>query len=158
MVKIYTSVFFEGFLMNYRLSCIADRVNNKNCYIIVCNGKVIKEYIGSFVGKNIKINILKLIEMGVRDLNNVVKHDDLVIVEIQNSYLQDWLYGLKYKKGYQYYLNDVYNVMDAIDCRFKFVYNKNPDAKNYMVGKEPTKVQYFSIEDAFANIVDDEDF
>lgn len=137
--------------MNYLISTYANRVNGKNCYTIESKGKVIKSKVFRFTGDNIKENALECICKALLEIQNLVSHDDILIIEVQNVHLTEWLDGMKEYKGYETGLDKVFDVLEYIDCRYRFKLNKNPYAK--LIGtNDITKEQYTSSSDLFKEL------
>lgn len=133
--------------MNYRLSTYADRVGKKVGFTLELKGKVISEKIFRFKGTNIKENALEAIYAGLCACRGKLKHDDVLIVEVQNIHLCNWLNGLQEYKDYNEGLDNVFAMLESIDCRYRFIFVVKPYVKGYMSGKGFTKVEVTSIDD-----------
>jgi len=133
--------------MNYNLSVSADRSLGKSGYILCSKGNVITYKVSRFKGSNIKENILRQIESGLRECKNILHHDDNLYIEVQNSHLCDWLNGRIEKKDYSKCLSDVFDVLEMLDCMYKFIYVQGTLAASYIASKEFSKVETSSIDD-----------
>ena len=118
--------------MNIRLSVYADRVHKKKGYITEVTGRVIDKKIRSFEGDNIKENALSMILKGLLSCRNRVSHEDVIIVEVQNQHLTSWLNGFKEYKEYAEYLDSIFEVIENLDCRYRFVFVSKPSAKDFV--------------------------
>lgn len=135
--------------MNYNLSVMADRVNGKCSYTLSSSGKVISDKISKFSGDNIKVNALNQLKVGLMACKNLVSHDDILSIEVQNTHLCDWLNGRVAHKDYIGQLSDVFDVLETIDCRYRFLFNKEPFAKVYASKRDFTKIAVSTIDDMF---------
>lgn len=142
--------------MNWKLSTYADRVNGKRCFILMKGGKVFAEKVSKFSGTNIKENALDCISQGLSAVKNEISHNDLLIIEVQNSHLCNWLDGSMENKGYSGGLDKVFAQIDGIDCRYRYVLNAKPVAKLYTEGRDLTKVETVGVDD-FMSEFDTED-
>lgn len=115
--------------MNIRLSCVSDRVHGKNCYVVEKDGKEIESHVYSITGTNIKKNALDALYRGLRVVKNIAKHEDLVVIELQNCHLAEWVSGRKESKGYEEELDKVFEVLESIDSRYIVRFVKNTYAK-----------------------------
>lgn len=139
--------------MNYRLSIYADRVNKKNGYVLLCNGSVISSKVVRFHGDNIKENALSILHTALLASRTVVSHDDVITIEVQNPHLYNWLDGLVDYDGYDDYLDKVFDVLEMIDCRYKFYFTKTPFAKGYIKSRDFSREKLSSVEDMMADFV-----
>lgn len=126
--------------MNYKLSAYADRPNGV-CHVeLVCNNRVVKEYTSKFFGNNIKENIFKIVERGLRLASNVVTHNDLLTIELQNRHVVDWLSGKKEYKEYNEWLDLVSSTLETLDCTYMYVFSAEPRAKRGTSFKTTTQL------------------
>ena len=133
--------------MNYKISTFADRVHGKRCFLLMKDGRVVAEKISKFEGTNIKENALECIFQGLNAAKNEVEHEDLLLIEVQNSHLCNWLDGSIENKEYCEGLDKVFATIEGIDCRYRYVLNSKPVAKGYMQGKDITRVQTVGLDD-----------
>lgn len=134
--------------MNYRLSICTIRTKNKHGYIIEANGKSLETRVSSLTSMNLKKDILELLPKALRALKPYVQHEDIVAIEIQNTHLQQWLSGTVDYKEYSNELGNVFDVLESIDCRYKFVFRPEPYAKNIVLSMDMSKSEFgFSVED-----------
>ena len=115
--------------MNYRLSTATLRVKGKHGYVLEHAGKTVAVRVSKTKSSNIKEDILMVITEGLREARSYVKHEDILYIEVQNIHLQQWLSGMVEYKEYSKYLDDVFEVLESMDCRYKFVFEKEPYAK-----------------------------
>lgn len=133
--------------MNYKLSTYADRVNGKVCFVIESGGKILNDKIISFKGTNIKENALSIIYQGIKSCSLLLEHEDILVIEVQNRNLCDWLNDEVEYKDYFTYLYKVFAVLELLDCRYLFHFVKNPLAKKYMKGKGLTQMEFSAVDD-----------
>ena len=135
--------------MNYRLSVGVDRPISKSCFVIEAQGEEISSKVMKMKSENIKKEILNTIALGLRSCKSVVKHEDSLIIDVQNRHLYQWLTeGIDYK-GYEKELDDVYLTLDTVDCKYRFVFNENPYAKLYLKKHKVDQLEGSSIKDMF---------
>lgn len=127
--------------MNYRLSCATDRVGKKNGYVLEKQGIELCSSFFKPVNDNIKDNILETVYRGLKSAGLYVSHDDILLIEIQNMHLFNWLSGLVEYKGYEGYLDKVFEVLEGIDCRYRFVFEKRPYAKMLFSSRDYDKIK-----------------
>ena len=118
--------------MNYRLSCAANRVKGRNCYVLELNGRKVSSKVFRFTGTNIKENVMETIAQGIKMSRAYVSHDDVLVIEVQNSNLYRWLSGLVEQSGYEEGLDRVFSVLESTDCRYMFTFIKRPYAMDYL--------------------------
>jgi len=140
--------------MNYRVSCGVDRPCQKQGFVIEQSGKTEKEVVMKLYSDNLKESVLDCIYHALKEVKPLVKHEDVVIVEVQNAHLVDWLSGLVEYKGYEKELDLVFEVLESIDCRYRFVFCKTPFIKKYLRGMELTEtLKTSSIKDLMGEFV-----
>lgn len=137
--------------MNIKLSTYASRVKGKIGFCVYVGGRVKDSLSVHNDISNIKEACLTALERGLRSCRNLVSHDDILYIEIQNSHLCEWLDGQKEYKGYSEGLDSVFAVLETLDCRYRFVFNGNPECKGF-VEEGKTEVKGVSVEDAFADL------
>lgn len=137
--------------MNYRLSCAANRVLGKNCYVLELNGRRVSGKVFKFEGDNIKSNVLEVVRQGINLARTYVKHEDVLFIEIQNVHLCEWLNGQKEYSGYEDGLDKVFEILESTDCRYKFTFIRKPYAMSYLETHELTTIQGSS----FASIMEE---
>ena len=115
--------------MNYKLSVYANRPSEVCNVELVKGNVVLKSYTGRFMGGNIKENILRGLEKGLRLAATTVSHEDLLCIELQNRHVVDWMQGKREYKGYNEWLDLATESLDLIDCQYSFIFSENPRAK-----------------------------
>lgn len=138
--------------MNYRLSCATDRKQGKNGYSIEYNGREVESSVFKLSGSNIKSNILLSVYRGLKAARNYVSHDDVLCIEIQNNHLKEWLSGIKSYKGYEDCMDKVFDVLESVDCRYRFVYVECPEMMKYLAIRDFDKNKSMGIEDAMRDL------
>lgn len=136
--------------MNYKVSVYASRPHGKRCFLMESDGKSIQEKVSTFKGNNIKENALECVMQGLSACKPIVRHSDYVVIEIQNRHLAEWLNDFNGSTGYESYdiiLDKIFNVLDNLDCRYNFVFVKEPYAKKYLLEARISKVAVSSVDD-----------
>lgn len=135
--------------MNYRLSCGTDRVKGKNCFVCESEGRELKSLVFKTISSNMKENILETIFRGIKGVRDMVSHNDILCIEVQNQHLCQWLSGEVEYKGYEDYLDKVFSVLESVDCRYKFVFVKKPYALVYGANHDLSRGKLLNLESAF---------
>lgn len=131
-------------IMNYRLSICTLRTKGKHGYIIEVGGRPLETYVSGLSSMNLKKDVLELLPKALRAVKPYVKHEDLIAIEIQNTHLQQWLSGLVDYKDYSDELDRVFEVLESIDCRYKFIFRPEPYAKGIVLNAELSKSEFGS--------------
>jgi hypothetical protein len=116
--------------MNIVLSCYANR--EKASFVLEKGGKVVNKEVFPVLkeGKTyLKEYIFESIIRGLKHARNVVNHDDLLLIGVQNSHVAEWLNGQKEYKGYEYYLDEISDIIETLDCRYLFGHTSVRKAK-----------------------------
>lgn len=107
--------------MNIILSCYANK--GKASFVLEKSGRVIDKEVFSVPLDDkvyLKEFIFEAIIRGLKSARNVVEHEDLLLIGVQNNHVADWLNGHKEVKDYAYYLDDIFKIIDTMDCRYRF--------------------------------------
>lgn len=131
--------------MNIRLSCAASRREKRLGFTINKEGRCVDSGLYRLVSDNFKVDMLEALYQGILRSKKYVSHEDLLVIEVQNSHLADWLKGNKDSKGYEEYLDRVFNVLETIDCRYNFVYVEKPSVMKQLSRMEFPKVSSVGI-------------
>lgn len=138
--------------MNIKISTFADRVNGLVTALVESDGRVLKSRVTEFMGTNIKDNAIEAVTSGLRLVKGIVKHDDLLIVEVQNQHLASWISGRVEYKDYDTLLDKLFEVLESIDCRYKVVCVPNSYAKQFGLTNGVTKKEYTSVENLLGDL------
>lgn len=135
--------------MNYKLSVCSVRTKGRHGYVIEADGRSLVTQVSGITSVNLKKDILEVLSKALRALKPLVYHEDLVAIEIQNIHLQQWLSGLVDYKDYSEELDRVFEVLESIDCRYRFIFKPEPYAKGIVLQTELDKSTFggFSVED-----------
>lgn len=139
--------------MNYRLSCCASRVDEKCCFVLELGGVVVDSMVIPFKGSNIKINTLDIIERGIRCAKVHVKHDDLLVLEIQNRHVRGWLSGESAYNDYFEEVDRVLEVLDSTDCKYRMLFVPKPYASEYLKKNDISRVKSSSASSVMAEFM-----
>ena len=131
--------------MNCRLSCGADRKIGKIGFTYEKSGRIVKSGVFKTVSGNAKENMLESIIRGMRACRNEIQHDDLLVIEVQNQHLAQWLSGEIVYKGYEDYLDRLFDTLERMDCRYKFSYVAKPYALEYIKTHEISREKLSSM-------------
>lgn len=126
--------------MNIRLSCAANRRGGRLGFTINKGGKCVDSGLYHLVSDNFKVNMLESLYQGILRAKKYVSHEDLLVIEVQNSHLAEWLKCNKNSKGYEGYLDKVFEVLESTDCRYNFIYVDKPSALKALSRMEFPKV------------------
>lgn len=127
--------------MNIVLCCTA--VKGKGSYTISKKGKVVSDKVFKIQGTSedtLKHYTLESIFKGLLDVKERVSHEDLLLIEVGNVHLCDWLNGATEYKGYEDELDKVFDALNKIDCRYMFAKTDVKKAKS-ILGREVEKVK-----------------
>lgn len=138
--------------MNYRLSCASNRKARKNGYLIEVNGREVDSNVFKLVSDNIKENIVECVYRGLKAARNYVNHSDILCIEIQNSHLKEWLSGNKSYKGYEECMDKTFEVLESVDCKYRFVYVECPEMLRSLKDRDFDKEKVMGIEDAMIGL------
>ena len=134
-----------------KISVYSSRTLCKSGYAIYENGGVIDYSVGKTVSDNIKEDVLLSMTKGLRACRSHISHDDILYIEVQNRHLCEWLNGSKEYKGYSDYLDMVFEVLESLDCRYRFIFVDKPTCKS-IVEKGKVEVKGSSVESAFSDL------
>lgn len=140
--------------MNIRLVCSASDKKSKGAYIVYKGGKVEAKEVFSIQPKDnatLKEYTFESLIKGLRVVRSMVSHDDLLLVELPNVHMVEWLNGSKEYKGYSSYLDEILSIIDTIDCKYLFTKTKVKGAVA-LLDESVTKVEVTGIDDAFADL------
>lgn len=137
--------------MNIKLSIYCSRPKGKTGFAIYENGRVSDSKVSTVSGDNIKENVLSSLTKGLRACRNVVSHDDILYIEIQNQHLCSWLSGCVEYKGYCKFLDEAFSVLESLDCRYRFMFVSKPTCKA-LVEEGKVVVKGSSVESAFSDL------
>ena len=134
--------------MNFTLSVIADRPKKKAGYVLLSEGKILVEKINKFSGNNIKENLFNQIILGLRECRSWLSHNDVLYIELlNNKYLKGWLVDNIDSKEYALFLDEIFEVLDSLDCKYKFFFTEKSFAKKYIDDRDYTKLKVSSLDD-----------
>ena len=138
--------------MNYRLSCAVVRPMKKCGYILEKDGRMLSEKVISLPDENVKKCALEVLYWGIKSARGLIKHEDLLMIELQNTHLVDWLLGEKDYAGYEDYLEKVFSVLEMLDCKYKVVCVPNNYASVYVKENSISRVKTASVKDMMSDL------
>lgn len=117
--------------MNVLLSVNAR--NEKNGYVfgyvIKKQGKTVAEHTSIRTDKgrdSLKTLQLEEIIDGLAKLRSLVEHEDVLTIEIENRWVYEWLELEKEQHKYIKYIDRVFDILDTLDCKYRFLHNETP--------------------------------
>ena len=138
--------------MNIRLVCTANSKLCKGSFIVYKGGKAEIKETFAIANKGdeskLKEYVFESVIRGLRNVRSLVNHDDLLLIELPNMHMVEWLNGSKEYKGYNQYLDTVADIVDTLDCRYLFTKTNVKDAKK-LLEESVSKVEVMGIDDAF---------
>ena len=108
----------------------ASSTKGKVSIIVNKNGKNVIKKVLKCSESNPKKGILVAVAAGLKECRQYVSHDDFLVIEVQNWHLVEWLNEVTFYKGYTQYLDDVYSVLETLDCKYRFVFQDKPSAES----------------------------
>jgi hypothetical protein len=89
--------------------------------------------------------ILRNIQRGVLQCGNYVEHEDLLIIEVGDSYSYKWLCSdLPNKSNIENY-SATHMVLDSLICRYRFTLSRNPSVNNIVLQRPKVETSNFSL-------------
>lgn len=139
--------------MNIRLSCGADIKKCRGAFIVYKGGKVeVKDSFAiSYKGDEatLKEYTFESLIRGLRSVRGFVNHEDLLLIELPNTHMVDWLNGKREYKGYNKYLDGISEIIDTLDCRYLFAKSNVKDVKKVLSDEKVSKMKIVGVSDAF---------
>ena len=134
--------------MNILLSVNAR--NEKNGYVfgyvIKKQGKTVAEHTSIRTDKgrdSLKTLQLEEIINGLAKLRGLVGHGDVLTIEMENRWVYEWLELEREQQKYIQYTDKVFDILDTLDCRYRFLHNETPQVNLLLdkgVQKEKVKL------------------
>lgn len=129
--------------LNIRLVCTSN--NKRGAFVIYKDGRVASKDSFSIPNKGneamLKEYVFESVIRGLRNVRGFVSHDDLLLIEVPNNHMAEWLNGSKEYKGYSKYLDEISDIIDTIDCRYMFAKSDVREAKKLLDEKISIKVE-----------------
>ena len=144
-------------MSNVVVSFYTDRPKTgKSCVLVKEDGIVKKlKYIPiNSEDANIKKELLVALNTGLLFAKNFAKHDGVLLIEVPNQHLCNWLEEKEEKEGYGELLNKVFESLEDIDSTYMFYFKKKNSA--YMAiereYKTTEKEEMSSLDSVFGNL------
>lgn len=104
--------------MNIKLSCSANRKTSKNAFVIEKDGRIVDKQV--FTARTLTLNYeaLEAVRRGLLSVRGTVTHDDLLLIEVQNFHLENWLNEQQESENYRDILIEIFAILDSIDCKY----------------------------------------
>lgn len=144
----YNSYYRKGYVkMNIKLSIYENRKKALQGFLIEKNGEIVDYKVRNSKSTNSKKLILESLYEGLKSAKFQVKHDDVLVIEVQNSYVAQWVSGSKYANGFEAELDRVMNILESIDCQYRVIFNRIPRANLVVSEGIDSFSGAFSVED-----------
>lgn len=128
--------------MNIKLDTYVSKTKGKQGYIIEKDGVILERVLekGKTSG-DLKDLILENLLEGLKHVKLVVSHDDVLTIIVQNRDAANWLITKEEAKfrSHVYITDQIFDVFDELDCRYKVVFLPNSLARRYILGNEVEK-------------------
>lgn len=141
--------------MSVTLSCLATR--GKGCFIVNKEGYRVKEDVFYIRTKDkdsshLKSFIFETILRGVRSVKDIVDHDDILIIRVQNENMVKWLNSEEVYKGYEDLMNAIFDAVDLLDCRYRYTFSKVIGDCKSLLSEEPKQEVLTGVSSIFDNL------
>lgn len=141
--------------MNIILSCASDKKKSRGAVIISKGGRRVVEESFSLIcregGITLKEYMFETLIKGLKLVGDYINHDDLLLIEVSNRHMVDWLNGSQEYKDYNSYLDEVYSILESLDCRYLFTVSNVKEAKKLLEVVKEEKLE--GIADAFEGLL-----
>ena len=136
--------------MNVLLSVNAR--NEKNGYVfgyvIKKQGKTVAEHTSIRTDKgrdSLKTLQLEEIIDGLAKIRGFVEHEDVLTIEMGNRWVYEWLELEREQQKYIQYTDKVFDILDTLDCKYRFLHNETPQVKLLLdMGVQKERVKLLS--------------
>lgn len=91
-------------------------------FAVVKNSKLLKAK--GFNVDSKREAILRNLQRGILEIANYVEHEDLLIIEVSDSYTYRWLNSEVPNKNYISQYSATHRVLNKLICRYRFVQSK----------------------------------
>ena len=140
--------------MNIKLDCYVSRPEGKRGYFIERESQILEEHLVK-VNRNesMKKLIIENITDGIRHVKNLVAHEDVLSIIIQNRNVAEWIVNRNESRYRDFVpqIDELFDVLEELDCRYTIVFNSNSMARKFVKNSfEFDKVAAESIEDVFS--------
>ena len=115
-------------------------------YVIKKQGKAVAEHTSIRTDKgrdSLKTLQLEEIIDGLAKLRGLVEHEDVLTIEMENRWVYEWLELEKEQQKYIQYTDKVFDILDTLDCKYRFLHNETPQVNLLLdkgVQKEKVKL------------------
>lgn len=136
--------------MQYKLNTYVSKKDKKCAFVLEVSGKEVTAGIFGLNG-DFTESILNCITKGLRACKTSLKHSDILCICVQNDKVYRWLNDSFEDRDYADKLEELYNTLDTLDCKYRCVVDKNSYAKIYL-DSHKNDVKGSGIEETFANM------
>lgn len=137
--------------MNRILSVAYRSDIRKVCYVVEERGREIFSDVFAMRG-NDKESQIEALKKGLLKCKGIVKHEDLLVIQVGGTYLIKWLEEENPNPEYREILDEYFDILESIDCRYTYALCKDSQAVYHIKkhGLDKKQVEGASIADMFA--------
>lgn len=93
-------------------------------FALIRDGKVVTSK--SFQGSVKREVVLRNLQRGILASKDLVKHEDVLVIEVSDSYVYNWLVDNSPNQKYMDSFSATHQAINKLICRYRFVKNLNP--------------------------------
>lgn len=131
--------------MNVKLSCAANRKVSKNAFVVEKEGRVVDKKVFTARTLNMKVEMLEAIRRGLLSVRTCVIHDDLLLIEVQNRHVENWLNEHIEADDYYDAMVEIFAILDSIDCKYIAKTVSESSASKLAVSGEVDKIKLVDV-------------
>ena len=138
-----------------KLEVYWDKSSKKQGYSIIVDGKTVKEEIVKSTTDDKKVGILSELKRGLLNVKTYTKHDDTLMIVLQDKLITKWFYTYKAEKKYQKYLDmmdELSDIIEELDCKYRFTCLEAYLTKTKVPIGDVMEEKKYSVADAFADL------
>ena len=152
-----------------KLEIYWDKATKKQGYSIVVDGKPVKEEIIKSTTEDKKLGILSELKRGLLNVKLFVKHEDILMIILQDKLITRWFYTYKAEKKYQKYIvlhdtveemgdiivdimDELSDIIEELDCKYRFTCLEEYSTKYKVPVGAIMEEKKYSVADAFADL------
>lgn len=113
-------------------------------YALFRDGNVIISQGYSYTNK--RDAILRNLQRGILKSVDYIQHEDLLVIEVGDSYTYRWLYSELPNKNHISAYSATNSVLDKLICRYRFSLNKRPSVNGLSLERAQVALGSFDLE------------
>lgn len=102
-------------------------------YALIRDGKVI--IAKAFTGSSKRDILLKNLQRGIVSSKGHVKHEDLLVIEVSDSYVYNWLKNNSPNEKYMEQFSATHTAINSLICKYRYVLVSNPSVNGLELEK-----------------------